>query len=132
MTAFDADLLATQLAQLGRDLQTEVLNLRELELKAVELEARHKLLDELHNDALAQAYLENEGAAEMRKAKARLACLHTREKAAGAWKEWQDAKAIVRFQNANLSALGKRIEVGRSLLSREKVLIGLGNSGVDV
>jgi hypothetical protein len=130
MPGFDADILASQLAQLGRDLVAEVDNLRDLELGAVKAEAGYQVCLELHKDDLARAFLGSSGSnADARNAEARLACVPSRLTSADAWKQWQDAKALVRVQQANLSALHKRIEVGRSLLSREKALISLAGVG---
>jgi hypothetical protein len=68
---------------------------------------------------------------ELRKAQARIKCEAAEILAEEASLDWTRTKARVRTQNANLSAIGKRIEVGRSLLSREKSLLSLTNSGVD-
>jgi hypothetical protein len=128
---WSTELLAQQLAQLGRDLEDEVRKLGALDEQAVEAEGKYRKLEALHEDALAQSYISSEGKnAEERKAQARLACVATREVMEDALLEWNRLKGQLRFQQASLSALHRRVEVGRSLLSREKVLVGLGESGL--
>ena len=133
MSSFDAETLVRQLAALGRDLQDEVINLGEYEEEAVDAEGKFRRLDALYEDALARSVLKsNQGSAEMRKAEARLQCIEDREAMQDASLEMSRAKAKVRTQSANLSAIHKRCEIGRSLLSRERALLSLTNSGVDV
>ena len=130
MSSYDAEVLARQLAQLGRDLQDEVTDLGELEEQAVDAEGRFRHLDALYEDALAGAVLHSsQGSADSRKAEARLQCITPRETMMDANTEWNRAKAAVRTQQASLQALHKRIEIGRSLLSREKALISLAGTG---
>lgn len=130
MSSYDAEVLARQLASLGRDLQDEVERLGELEEDAVDAEGRYRHLDALYEDALAQAVLHStQGAADSRKADARLQCVEPRTTMMDANTEWNRAKAMVRTQQASLQALHKRIEIGRSLLSREKALISLAGTG---
>lgn len=128
---FDAEILARQLGQLGRDLQDEVIHLGELEEEAVDAEGVYRRLEREHEIETARALLAADGSMELRKAQARLKCEAAEVLAEEASLDWARTKARVRTQNANLSAIGKRIEIGRSLLSREKALISLTNSGVD-
>ena len=130
MGSFDAETLARQLAALGRDLQDEVIRLGELEEEAVEAEGKYRQLDEAYEDALAKGMLDSDrGSAEARKAEARLGVTSYRLEAHVAYLEWGRAKGRLRTQQASLTALHKRIEVGRSLLSREKALLSLGGIG---
>jgi hypothetical protein len=125
--SYDAALLAQQLGDLGRDLQAEVARLGELEEACVDAEASYRMLQEKHEDILASCFLRSGGSnADARKADARLAAADSRVAAEVAWKAWNHLRAQVRVQQASLQALHRRIEVGRSLLSREKALISLG------
>ena len=125
--SYDAAELARQLAQLGLDLQDEVTELGRLEEAAVDAEAAYRQLQELHEDALAKAFLRSSGSnMEARKAEARLVCVDSRLAAETAWRAWSHQRARLRTQQASLNALHRRVEIGRSLLSREKVLISLG------
>lgn len=127
-----AETLARQLAQMGRDLEAQVTVLGNYEDQAVEAEGKYRFKDALYEDALAKATLESgQRSAEARKAEARLCCISERIDMHEAYTKWGQAKAKVRMQQASLTALHRRIEVGRSLLSREKSLLGLSNSGVD-
>jgi hypothetical protein len=127
---FDADTLARQLAQLGRDLQDEVAELGELEERAVDAEGEFRHREAMYEDVLAASTLKSrESNAEARKADARLQCIEARALMQVASLEWSRAKARVRTQQANLTALHKRVEIGRSLLSREKALISLAGVG---
>lgn len=132
MGSFDAETLSQQLAALGRDLQQEVINLGELEEAAVDAEGEFRRLESEYDDALDRALIEAEGTMELRKAQARIKCSAPRVLMQEASLDWGRAKGRVRTQNANLSALHKRIEIGRSLLSRERALLSLTTSGVDV
>lgn len=129
MSAYEAEILAQQLARLGRDLQDEVVRLGELEEEAVDHEAEFRKLETEYDDALDRALIDAEGTMELRKAAARIKCHPGRILMTEASLDWARAKGRVRTQNANLSAIGKRIEVGRSLLSREKALLSLGGIG---
>ena len=127
MAAFDAQLLAEQLGQLGRDLQEEVAELGRLEESCVDAEADYRALQEHHEDMLASAFLKATGSnADARKAEARLMSADSRIAAEVAWKAWSRLKGQLRVQQASLSALHRRCDIGRSLLSREKALISLG------
>ena len=129
--AVEMALLANQLSQLGRDLQLEITLLGEMEEAAVEAEGQYRSLDAAHEDDLARAFLRARGTnAEARKAEARLDCIQSRLIADQANLDWNRKKAQLRTQHANISALHRRIEVGRSLLSREKALVGLELSGI--
>lgn len=129
MSAYDAEVLSRQLSQLGRDLDTEVKILGELDDAAVEAEGEYRKLDEEHGDRVAQEFINAEGAVEMRKMKARLKAVPARLLAEEAWLDWNRAKAKLRTQQASIQALHRRIEIGRSMLSREKALISLAGVG---
>jgi hypothetical protein len=131
VTSFDAEVLAQQLAQLGRDLQQEVRYLGELDEAVVEAEGSYRRLDEEHQDRVAQEFLNGEGAVESRKMQARLKAVPARLIADDAWLEWNRTRAKLRTQQASLNALNRRIDIGRSLLSRERALLSLSGSGVD-
>lgn len=128
-SSFDAEVLVRQLSQLGRDLQDEVARLGELEDAAVTAEGDYRRLDEEHEDAVASAFLAAEGAAETRRNTARLKGVPSRLIAQDAWLDWKRAGARVHTQQANLQALHRRCEIGRSLLSREKSLLSLSGIG---
>jgi len=127
--SYDAEVLAQQLAALGRDLQTEVRILGELEEAAVDAEGAYRLLESEFDDAVDEAFLAFDGSVEVRKAQARTTTKSYRLNAHEAYLEWGKAKGRVRTQNANLQALHKRVEIGRSLLSREKALLSLSGIG---
>jgi len=130
MTSFDAEVLARQLAQLGRDLDDEVKNLGQYEEEAVDAEGHYRIKESAFDDELDKCFLEaSGGSVEVRKAQARIVTTSYRLDSQEAYLEWQRAKARVRTQQANLSAIHKRIEIGRSLLSREKALISLSGVG---
>lgn len=129
MTSFDAASLAEQLSQLGRDLDEGVAQLSRLEEDCVTKEGAYRVLEALHEDAVASAFLRSPGTnAEARKADARLRSVDSRTRAEQAWQDWSLLKAQVRVHQASLAALHRRIEIGRSLLSREKSLLALENS----
>lgn len=127
--SYDAETLASQLATLGRDLQDEVKILGRLEESCVDAEGNYRYLQEQYEDEVARAFIRLSGAVEARKMSARLECIPAREKAGEAYVTWGKLKGQLRTQQASLQALHRRIEVGRSLLSREKALITLGGEG---
>lgn len=129
MSGYEAEVLARQLAQLGRDLQEEVVHLGDLEEEAVDCEGAFRKLESAYDDAYDRAFLDADGAQETRKATARLACTRERELKQDAALEWGRAKGRVHTQQSNLQAIHRRVEVGRSLLSREKALISLAGTG---
>lgn len=129
MSAYDAETLARQLAALGRDLSDEVARMGELEEEAVDREGDFRWQESAYDDAFDRAFLDADGAQETRKATARLACTKERSLKLEANLEWNKAKGRVHTQTANLRALHDRIEIGRSLLSREKALLSLSGIG---
>ena len=129
MSSWDAEVLTRQLAQLGRDLDDEVHQLGELDMAAVEAEGEFRRLDDEHGDRVAQEFLNAEGAVETRKMIARLKAVPARLIAQDAWLEWNRAKARLRMQQASIQALHRRVEIGRSMLRREKALISLAGTG---
>ena len=131
MGAFDAETLARQLAQLGRDLTEEVERLGELEEEAADAEGNFRRLESAYDDCVDRAFLDAQGTEAKRKAEAKLTCSAERTAKQEASIEWNKAKGRVFTQNANLNAIRTRIDIGRSLLSRERALLGLASSGVD-
>lgn len=129
MPAVDAELLAQQLAALGRDLTAEVHVLGLLEESAVDAEAEHRKLAEEYEDAYSRAYVKAEGSVEMRKSLARLEVIEERIVAQEAKHQADKARSYVRTQQANLNVLHKRVDIGRSLLSRERALMSLAGVG---
>jgi dihydroneopterin aldolase len=129
VSAYGAEVLTQQLAQLGRDLDTEVKYLGQLDETAVEAEGEFRRLDEEHGDRVAEEFLKAEGAVETRKMIARLKAVPARLTAQDAWLEWNRAKSRLRTQQASIQALHRRVEIGRSMLSREKALISLAGVG---
>lgn len=128
--SLNANLLADQLGQLGRDLDSETHLLSTFEDQASTLEGKYQRLKELHEDALAKAFLAADGSVEVRKSQARLACTESRAAAQDALDEWNKSRSLIRMQAANISALRTRIDIGRSLLSNEKSQLALAQSGV--
>lgn len=120
---FDADTLARQLAQLGRDLQDEVAVLAELELAAVTAEGAWWAAKDGLEQALDEEFLHSEGGVEARRASARTFCFLDRDDMRRTGARLALAKAKLRNQEASIRALNKRIDIGRSLLSREKALM---------
>jgi hypothetical protein len=129
MSSFDAEVLASQLAQLGRDLQDEVKHLAMLEHAAVDSESTYRHTQVNLQKVLDEGYLSVKGNVEERKAQARLKAEAQQLDLEDAYREWGITKADVRIQQASLSALHRRCEIGRSLLSREKALISLAGVG---
>lgn len=129
MSAYNAEVLTQQLSQLGRDLDTEVNYLGVLDLAAVEAEGEFRRLDEEHGDRVAEEFLKADGAVETRKMIARLKAVPARLIAQDAWLDWNRSKAKLRTQQASIAALHRRVEIGRSMLSREKALISLAGVG---
>jgi len=127
--SWDAQLLVDQLASLGRDLDREVRILGMLDEQAVDAEGNFRRLDEEHGDRVASEFLKADGAVEARKMHARLKAVPARLLAEEAWLEWNHAKARLRTQQASIQALHRRVEIGRSMLSREKALLGLAGLG---
>ena len=121
----DGDVLAAQLAQLGKQLDEATLKLAELDVFATAkgIDAADK--KERYEDALGEAFRGFEGAVEARKIDARLRCKPERWTAQDAAADWERAKSAVRNQQAMVRAINARIDIGRSLLSREKSLAGL-------
>src|ERR1700722_9408256 len=123
----DATTLLSQLAELGRQLDREVEKLGELDLLAPGLGCGYQVLREEHEDDCADSFLGmREGGVEAKKMAARLKCVPSRLIAQDASLEWEKAKSRLRTQQAAVRALTTRIEIGRSLLSHEKALMGLG------
>lgn len=122
----DGDILAAQLAQLGKQLDEATSVLADFDVLAtgagIEFQRRKEVLE----DALAHAFQAVTGAVETRKTVARLHCTGEQKDAHEAYATWERAKCQVRNQQAAVRAINARIDIGRSLLSREKSLLSLG------
>lgn len=129
MSGYEAETLARHLADLGRDLDAEVIVLGELEEAAADAEWAFRKLEAAYDDCTDAAFLDGKGSVDSRKAQARLACTAERALKQEANTEWSKARGRVFTQQASLKALHGRIEIGRSLLSREKTLISLAGVG---
>jgi hypothetical protein len=121
----DGNELVRQLGQLGRDLDEYVTTLGTLEETGVDAECDYRVLAEEHDDALAQNFLSATGIQKEREATARLKAVPSRLVRDDAYRDWKHAQAKVRTQQASIQALHRRIEIGRSMLSREKALMEL-------
>jgi hypothetical protein len=126
---YQAETLVRQLAQLGRDLQDGVSLLGEYEEEAVAAEGRYRAREYAYNEKMDREFLGAQGSVETRKAAARIATGSYWADSQEAYLEWGRAKAGVRVQNASLTAIRTRIDIGRSLLSREKALLSLSGMG---
>lgn len=113
MTAryYSGEDIVKQLGQLGLDLSAEIGRLGDYESAAVEAEGEFR-------KAYAEAYRDASGTLEDRKQQAIL-------KTAKPWREWGLAAAVVRRQRESLKALHARIDIGRTMASREKALAAL-------
>ena len=123
----DATTLLQQLAELGRQLDKEVDRMGELDMLATGLGCEYQRLREEHEDSCAETFLGlADGGVEAKKMAARLKCIPSRIIAQDANLQWEQAKSRLRTQQAAVRAITTRIEIGRSLLSHEKALMGLG------
>ena len=129
MSGYEAEVLARQLAALGRDLDAEVAVLGVLEETSADMEGEFRRLKGAYDDCVDQAFLSAEGSVDARKAVARLACTASRTAMYEANMEWDKARGRVFMQQANLRALHDRIDIGRSLLARERALISIAGTG---
>lgn len=127
--SYSAEVLAQQLAALGRDLDAEVIVLGEYEEASADAEGEFRRLKAAYDDCIDYAFLHAEGSVDLRKAEARLACTADRARMHEANTDWDKARGRVFTQQANLRALHDRIDIGRSLLSREKALLSLSGIG---
>ena len=123
---FEAEVLLRQLSDLGRQLDQEVSKLGELDMLATGLGCEYQRLREETEDAFATAFLGlSEGGVEAKKLAARLKVVPARLVSQDAYKDWEEAKSRLRTQTAAISALNRRIDIGRSLLSTEKTRMDL-------
>lgn len=123
---FDAETLVRQLGELGRQLDAEVEKMGELDLLSVGLGCEYQRLREEHEDAVAKSFLTvSTGGVEAKKMEARLKCVPSRLIAQEANRDWEQAKSRLRTQQAAIKALSSRVEIGRSLLSHQKMLMDL-------
>lgn len=112
--AVDGEVVIQQLGQLGRDLGEEITKLGELEEKAVDAEGAYRT-------AYASEHQQASGSVEDRKQAAIAATDDL-------WRTWGKAIAAVRIQRESLKALHARIDIGRTMASREKALAALAGS----
>lgn len=123
----DAGTLLNQLGDLGRQLDREVDKLGEYDMLATGLGCEYQRLREEYEDEFAAQFLGmTAGGVEAKKLAARLKAVPSRLIAQDASLQWEQAKSRLRTQQAAVRALTTRIEIGRSLLSHEKALMGLG------
>ncbi len=127
--SWEAETLVRQLGDLGRDLDHEVGVLGGLDMAAVELEGEFRRLDEEHGDRVAQEFLGAEGTVDAKKNIARIKAIPARLVSQDAWLDWSRAKSRLRTQQASIAAMHRRIEIGRSMLSREKALLSISGTG---
>jgi len=121
----DGDVLAKQLGDLGRQLDNATEELARLDILATAAGITAADKKELYEDHIAEAFVKLEGSVEVRKAQARLCTGSYRMDWQRASADWETAKAKVRNQQAMVRAINARIDIGRSLLSREKSLAAL-------
>lgn len=118
----DGDVLAKQLGELGRQLDEATEELARLDVIATDAAIKAADAKEIYEDHLAEAFLALSGSVEVRKAEARTCTGSYRLDVRASSAAWERAKADVRNQQCMIRALTARIEIGRSLLSREKAL----------
>ena len=111
MTEADGVVLTANLAQLGRDLGQQITFLGQLEETSVDAEGDFKV-------AYSKVFRNATGSVEDRK---QAAICETDP----LWRIWGKAAAAVRMQRESLKALHARIEIGRTMVSREKALVSL-------
>ena len=121
----DGEILARQLGDLGRQLEDATVKLTELDVLATGAAIEAARLKEEYEDRLAEGFRDAEGAVEAKKTLARLKASPARIIAQEAYAEAERAKCKVRNQQAVIRAINARIDVGRSLLSREKTLMAV-------
>jgi len=121
----DGEVLAAQLSELGRQLDSKTAEVGTLDLIATGKAISANEVREKYEDALATAFLASTGTVEVRKAQARLDCTAARWEAQQAAADWERGKSELRTAQAMVRALERRIDIGRSLLSREKTLAAI-------
>lgn len=114
MSEVSGETVIKQLGQLGRALDEEISALSKLEVAAVEAEGAYKA-------EFARQFRDATGPVEDRK-QAAIAATDTQ------WRTWGKAVAAVRIQRESLKALHARIDIGRTMASREKALAALAGS----
>ena len=115
-TVLDGDLVIQQLAQLGRDLDAAIKRLGALEEVAVDTEGEYRV-------SFSRIFRNAQGSVEDRK---QAAIAETDQE----WRLWGKAVAAVRLQRESLKALHARIDIGRTMASRDKALVSLsGRTG---
>ncbi len=107
--------IIANLGQLGRDLSSEIGRLAQLEETAVTAEGAFRA-------EYARQYNKADGNMETCKQQAI-------EQTHDQWLEWQRAALLVRVQRESLKALHARIDIGRTMASREKALASLAGNG---
>lgn len=118
----DGDVLAKNLGDLGRQLDDATVELARLDVLATAAGIKAANEKEKYEDAYAEAFRDADGSIEARKVEARLESKLVRWGSQDASAAWERAKSDVRNQQAMVRALNARIDIGRSLLSREKSL----------
>lgn len=111
----EGERLIQHLGQLGRDLTREIGRLGEAEEDAVAAEAEFRV-------EYAKAYDNATGNMETCKQQAIAATNDL-------WRSWQQKAILVRIQRESLKALHARIDIGRTMASREKALAALAGHG---
>ena len=107
----DGETVIAQLGQLGRDLEREVTRLGELEFLAVDAEGDFRV-------QFSMVFRNGTGSVEGRKQEA--ICETDLP-----WRAWGKAAAAVRLQRESLRALHARVDIGRTMASRDKALASL-------
>lgn len=115
MTATEGEKVIQQLGQLGRDLVTEVDAYGGLEEMAVDTEGDFRA-------AFAKIFKDSIGSVEDRK---QAAIAATDQE----WRTWGKALAAVKRQRESLKALHARVDIGRTMASRDKALAALAGHG---
>lgn len=109
--AADGEVVIRQLGQLGLDLLKEVDLYGDLEVEAVDTEGDYRA-------AFAKVYKDSLGNMEERK-QAAIAATDAE------WRTWGKALAAVKRQRESLRALHARVDIGRTMASRDKALVSL-------
>ncbi len=111
----EGEKIIEHLGQLGRDLGDEIAQLGTYERDAVAKEGQFRA-------DYARAYDKATGNMETCKQQA---IAETDDQ----WRAWQQAAILVRIQRESLRALHARIDIGRTMASREKSLMALAGHG---
>lgn len=121
----DPEVLLQQLGELGRQLDQATEDMAELDVVATGAAVHYAELKEEYEDTVAREFLDCEGSIEAKKMQARLNARAVRKIAEQAHLEAEMAKSSLRNQRDAVKALQSRIDVGRSLISHQKTMMGL-------